>query len=68
MVYEQRLAGAKQEAQDEVQANVDRLRNEKDMWATKFEQKRKALRAIDLIKEKRTGLIKGRTVADGSKQ
>ena len=32
------------------------------------EQKRKALKAINLIKEKRFGLIKGRTVADGSKQ
>jgi hypothetical protein len=32
------------------------------------EQKRKALRAVNLIKEKRCGKIKGRTVADGSVQ
>jgi hypothetical protein len=32
------------------------------------EQRRGALRAINLIKEKRTGQIKGRTVADGSVQ
>jgi hypothetical protein len=31
-------------------------------------EKREALRAINLIKEKRCGKIKGRTVADGSKQ
>ena len=31
-------------------------------------QKRKALRAINLIKEKRCGKLKGRTVADGSAQ
>ena len=31
-------------------------------------EKRKALRAINLIKEKRRGKIKGRTVADGSQQ
>jgi hypothetical protein len=31
------------------------------------EDKRKALRAINLIKEKRSGKIKGRAVADGSK-
>ena len=29
------------------------------------EQKKKALRAINLIKEKRNGVFKGRTVADG---
>lgn len=32
------------------------------------EQKRKALRAINLIKEKRNGVLKGRTVADGRGQ
>ncbi len=32
------------------------------------EQKRKALRAINLIKEKRDGKLKGRTCADGSSQ
>ena len=32
------------------------------------EQKKKALRAINLIKEKRCGRIKGRTVADGRPQ
>ena len=32
------------------------------------QEKRKALRAITLIKEKRTGKIKGRTVADGRSQ
>jgi hypothetical protein len=32
------------------------------------EQRRGALRAINLIKEKRTGVLKGRTVADGSIQ
>ena len=31
-------------------------------------QKRNALRAINLIKEKRCGKLKGRTVADGSAQ
>ena len=33
-----------------------------------MEDKRKALNAINLIKEKRDGTIKGRTCADGSKQ
>ena len=32
------------------------------------EQKRRALRAINLIKEKRNGVLKGRTVADGRGQ
>ena len=32
------------------------------------DQKRKALRAINLIKEKRNGVLKGRTVADGRGQ
>jgi hypothetical protein len=32
------------------------------------EQKREALRAINVIKEKRDGSIKGRTCADGSTQ
>ncbi len=32
------------------------------------EERRAALRAINLIKEKRSGLLKGRTVADGRKQ
>ena len=32
------------------------------------DQKRRALRAINLIKEKRCGKLKGRTVADGSMQ
>ena len=32
------------------------------------QQKRRALRAINLIKEKRCGKLKGRTVADGSVQ
>ena len=32
------------------------------------EQKRKALRAINLIKEKRNGVLKGRMVADGRAQ
>ena len=32
------------------------------------EQKRRALRAINLIKEKRNGVLKGRTVADGRAQ
>ena len=32
------------------------------------EQKKKALRAISLIKEKRNGILKGRTVADGRGQ
>ena len=32
------------------------------------EQKRNSLHAINLIKEKRNGKIKGRTVADGRKQ
>ena len=32
------------------------------------EQKRNALHAINLIKEKRNGVLKGRTVADGRKQ
>jgi hypothetical protein len=32
------------------------------------EQKRGALRAINLIKEKRDGRLKGRTVADGRPQ
>ena len=32
------------------------------------EQKRNALHAINLIKEKRNGILKGRTVADGRKQ
>jgi hypothetical protein len=32
------------------------------------EQKKEALRAVNLIKEKRTGDLKGRTCADGSKQ
>ena len=34
----------------------------------KPQQKRKALRAINLIKHKRCGKLKGRTVADGSTQ
>ena len=33
-----------------------------------IEEKRKALRAINLIKEKRNGTLKGRTCADGSSQ
>ena len=33
-----------------------------------MEQKRAALNAIDLIKHKRCGKVKGRTVADGRKQ
>ena len=33
-----------------------------------YEEKRKALRAITLVQEKRCGKIKGRTVADGSSQ
>ena len=33
-----------------------------------FEMRKAALNAIDLIKEKRSGKIKGRTVADGRKQ
>jgi hypothetical protein len=33
-----------------------------------YEQRKGALRAINLIKEKRNGDLKGRTVADGSKQ
>ena len=33
-----------------------------------YEQKRRALNAINLIKKKRDGTIKGRTCADGSKQ
>ena len=33
-----------------------------------FEERRKALRAITLVQEKRCGKIKGRTVADGSSQ
>ena len=33
-----------------------------------FQQKRMALNAINLIKEKRDGTLKGRTCADGSKQ
>ena len=32
------------------------------------EEKRRALEAMNLIKEKRTGNIKGRTCANGSKQ
>ena len=32
------------------------------------QEKRKALRAITLIKEKRSGKIKGRTIADGRSQ
>ena len=32
------------------------------------EEKRKALYAVNVIKEKRDGVIKGRTCADGSKQ
>ena len=32
------------------------------------DQKRDALRAINLIKEKRDGRLKGRTCADGRKQ
>ena len=31
------------------------------------EDKRKVLEAVNLIKDKRTGTIKGRTCADGSK-
>ena len=33
-----------------------------------IEEKRKALRAMNLIKEKRNGTLKGRTCADGSSQ
>jgi hypothetical protein len=33
-----------------------------------YEEKKKALEAVNLIKEKRNGIIKGRTCADGSKQ
>jgi hypothetical protein len=33
-----------------------------------YEQRKGALRALNLIKEKRNGNLKGRTVADGSKQ
>jgi hypothetical protein len=33
-----------------------------------FEQKKNALHAINIIKEKRNGVLKGRTVADGRKQ
>ena len=33
-----------------------------------WEVRKSALHAIDLIKEKRTGILKGRTVADGRKQ
>ena len=48
----------------------------KDMQVTGFircddlsaEQKRRALRVINLIKEKRNGVLKGRTVADGRGQ
>ena len=36
--------------------------------ALTHEQKRNALHAINLIKEKRNGVLKGRTVADGRKQ
>jgi hypothetical protein len=32
------------------------------------QEKQEALRAINLIKEKRTGILKGRTCADGSTQ
>ena len=33
-----------------------------------LEQKKNALHALNLIKEKRNGVLKGRTVADGKKQ
>ena len=33
-----------------------------------FDQKKNALHAINIIKEKRNGMLKGRTVADGRKQ
>jgi hypothetical protein len=39
-----------------------------DPTSLTYEQRKGALRAINLIKEKRNGDLKGRTVADGSKQ
>jgi hypothetical protein len=39
-----------------------------DVRSITSEQRRAALRAINLIKEKRSGEIKGRTVADGSQE
>ena len=33
--------------QDENQSNLERIQNEKDLWETKFDQKRKALKEIE---------------------
>jgi hypothetical protein len=51
-------------------AQLDGLKVFKGLHASELthEQKREALRAINLIKEKRCGKIKGRTVADGRSQ
>ena len=50
------------------QLNDMKVFSELDPATLTPEQKRKALRAVNLIKEKRCGIIKGRTCADGSSQ
>ena len=39
-----------------------------DPYSLTWEEKRKALDAVNLIKEKRNGKIKGRTCSNGAKQ
>ena len=72
----QAKTGIKKHGQRAIAAMFKEYVQLKDMQVTGFircddltaEQKRRALRVINLIKEKRNGVLKGRTVADGRGQ
>ena len=46
-MYEVRLQNARQEVLEENQTQIERVQNERDLWESKFEQKRRALKEIE---------------------
>ena len=45
--FEERLKLSKQEVVDEAQSQVERVTSEKELWESKYEQKRKALKDLE---------------------
>jgi len=45
--FEDRLKSSKQEISDEAQSQIERVTGEKELWESKYEQKRKALKDLE---------------------
>mmetsp|Transcript_48651 Transcript_48651/g.35822 ORF Transcript_48651/g.35822 Transcript_48651/m.35822 type:complete len:119 (+) Transcript_48651:113-469(+) len=59
-IFDEKLRGLKSEVQEEANAQIERVTSEKELWENKYEQKRRALKELEMSMSKVNQQLEGK--------